>query len=208
MFYLIPGLGADERVFQNLRPVLRGDATAEIPRVISAAREVLENINALTGQDAALRTTLANLQAMSGKLNGPQGAMGVLFGNEADALKLVAALDRANTLLARMDTLAARVDGLAVKTDSHVFGPDGVMKEARATVVQLNTLLTETRTSLKQVDAVLAEAQAVGANVRTATTDLGGLRGNVESSLRKVEGLINDVNRKWPFSRETDIKLP
>src|SRR5512140_1696981 len=90
------------------RPVLRGDATAELPRVLSAAREVLENINAMTGQEAALRGSLANLQQVTEKLKGPQGALGVLFGNEADAKKLVAALDRANGLLARMDTLAAR----------------------------------------------------------------------------------------------------
>ena len=190
------------------RPVLRGDATAEIPRVIAAAKDVLENLNAMMAQDAALRTMLANLQAMTGKLNGPQGALGVLFGNEADARKLTAALDRTNTLLARMDTLAGRIDGLAVKTDTQVFGPEGVMKEARATVLQLNTLLGETRNSLSKVDAVLAEAQAVGANVRTATTDLGALRGDVEANLRKIEGLINEINRKWPFSRETDIKLP
>ena len=37
------------------RPVLRGDATAEMPRVLATAREVLENVNAMTAQDAALR---------------------------------------------------------------------------------------------------------------------------------------------------------
>ncbi|MDO8889205.1 MAG: mammalian cell entry protein, partial [Hydrogenophaga sp.] len=45
-------------------------------------------------------------------------------------------------------------------------------------------------------------------NTREATTDLGVLRGEVESSLRKVDGLINDINRKWPFARDTEIKLP
>ncbi len=47
------------------------------------------------------------------------------------------------------------------------------MKDARATVAQLNALLAETRTSLKKVDAVLVEAQGIGANVRGATNDLG-----------------------------------
>ena len=56
--------------------------------------------------------------------------------------------------------------------------------------------------------AVLVEAQAVGANARAATDDLGTLRGEVESSLRKVDSLINEVNRKWPFARDTEIKLP
>ena len=69
-------------------------------------------------------------------------------------------------------------------------------------------MLADTRTSLKKVDGVLAEAQAAGANVRGATADLGTLRGEVEANLRKIDGLINDINRKWPFSRDTEIRLP
>jgi hypothetical protein len=41
-----------------------------------------------------------------------------------------------------------------------------------------------------------------------ATEDLGTLRAEVESNLRKVEGLITEINRKWPFKRDTEIKLP
>ena len=190
------------------RPVLRGDATAELPRVLATAREVLENINAMTGQEAALRGSLANLQQVTEKLKGPQGALGVLFGNEADAKKLAVALDRTNTTLAHLERLAARVDGLAAKADTQVFGPDGVMKETRATVVELNRLLADARNSIARVDAVLAEAQGIGANVRGATADLGALRADVEANLRKIEGMINELNRKWPFARETEVKLP
>jgi phospholipid/cholesterol/gamma-HCH transport system substrate-binding protein len=183
------------------RPALRGDATAELPRVLASARELLENLNAMTGQDAALRASLANLQQVTDKLKGPQGALGVLFGNEADAKKLTAALDRSNAILARIDTLAA-------KADAQVFGPDGVMKETRATVIELNRLLADARTSMAKVDAVLAEAQGIGANVRGATTDLGALRADVDANLRKIEGMINELNRKWPFARDTEVKLP
>jgi phospholipid/cholesterol/gamma-HCH transport system substrate-binding protein len=183
------------------RPVLRGDATAELPQVLSAAKQTLENLAAITAQDAALRGTLDNLRATTEKLNGPRGALGAAFGNDADARKLITALDRANTLLARLDTLTA-------KADTQVFGPDGIAKEARATVVQLNQLLAETRASLKKVDALLVEAQGIGANVRGATNDLGGLRSEVEANLHKIEGMIDQLNRKWPFAKDTEVKLP
>jgi phospholipid/cholesterol/gamma-HCH transport system substrate-binding protein len=184
-----------------VRPALRGDATAELPRVLASAKEVLENVSAMTAQDAALRASLANLQEVTAKLNGPRGALGVMFGNDADAQRLVATLERANVLLARMD-------GLAVKADSQVFGPDGLMKDARATVAQLNGLLAETRVSLKKMDAVLVDAQGITTNVRGATADLGALRNDVEANLHKIEGLVNELNRKWPFARETEVKLP
>jgi phospholipid/cholesterol/gamma-HCH transport system substrate-binding protein len=214
VFTLVRGLvgGTNIRAFTGLptdpplpdgaeRPVLRGDATAELPAVLSTAKQVLENVNAMTAEDAALRGAIANLRDVTEKLKGPKGALGVAFGNDADAQKLVAALDRTNTLL-------ARVDGLAAKADTQVFGPEGVMKEARATVVQLNGLLGETRASLKKVDAVLVEAQGIGSDVRGATSDLGALRADVDANLRKIEGMINELNRKWPFARDTEVKVP
>ncbi len=48
----------------------------------------------------------------------------------------------------------------------------------------------------------------MASNVRVATTDLGALRAEVEVSLRKVEYLVDEVNRKWPFARDTELKLP
>ena len=124
----------------------------------------------------------------------------VEMGSDAEAQKLSLTLDRVNALLARLD-------GMAAKADTQVLGPDGVVQHSRATVVQLNALLSEARGTLKKVDGVLAEAQAVASNAREATTDLGALRSEVDSTVRKVEQLVEEVNRKWPFARDTELKL-
>ncbi len=200
------GMLADEPLEDGaVRPVLRGDATAEIPQLMASARELLTNLNALTAQDAALGSTLSNVQELTERLKGPGGVLGALMGSETDAKKLVTTLDRTNQLLARLDTLASRAD-------RQVFGADGnkdaLVPEVRAAVGQLNDLLADTRASLKKVDAVLVEAQAVGANAREATTDLGALRAEVESNLRKIDSLVTEINRKWPFARDREIKLP
>jgi phospholipid/cholesterol/gamma-HCH transport system substrate-binding protein len=184
-----------------VRTVLQGDAAGEVPKLIASAKDLIESLSSLTGSNGSLGASLGNLQVLTTRLNGTGGALAVLLGGEAEAKKLQVTLDRSNALLARLDTLAA-------KTDVQVFGEKGVMPETRATVVQLNALLGEARTSLKKVDAVLVEAQAVGANAREATNDLGTLRGEVEASLRKVEGLITEINRKWPFKRDAEVKLP
>jgi phospholipid/cholesterol/gamma-HCH transport system substrate-binding protein len=81
------------------------------------------------------------------------------------------------------------------------------LQESRATIVQLNAMLGDARGTLKKVDALLAEAQAVAANARVATTDLGALRNEVDSTVRKVEQLVDELNRKWPFARDTELKL-
>lgn len=184
-----------------VRTVLQGDVSAEIPKVITATRELIENLNTLVGSGGAVGGTLGNIQTLTAKLNGPSGALGVLLGNEQDAKKILTTLDRTNALLARLD-------GLAAKTDTQVFGDKGVLPETRATVVQLNALLGDARESLKKVDTVLQNAQAISANAKDATADLGVLRADVETSLRKIDGLVNEINRKWPFARNTDIQLP
>lgn len=183
------------------RKVLVGDATAELPRLVAEARELVRNMTAITAPDAPLATSLGNVQTVTEKLKGPRGALGVLMGNEQDARKLVAALDRTNALLARMD-------GLVAKTDAQVFGADGLMRDARATIVQLNATLGEARATLQKVDAVLEEAQVIAANTKVATTDLGALRAEIEVNLRKVESLVDEINRRWPFARDTEIRLP
>ncbi|HEV7815894.1 MAG TPA: MlaD family protein [Janthinobacterium sp.] len=187
------------------RTLLVGDAGAEIPKMLAAAREVAQNLSALTASGSALELTLANVQTATGKLNGPSGAMGVLVGDDKNAQLL---MERTNALLATVDRLASKADGLIAKTDSRVFGKDGVMDDTQATVRQLSALLGDARNSLKKMDAVLVEAQAVGANARAASADLGTLRAEVDSNLRRIEQLVNEINRKWPFARDTEIKLP
>ena len=187
------------------RALLVGDAGAEIPRLLAAAKDLLENLNKLTAENSALAASLANVQGVTGKLNGPGGAMGLIAGDDKNAQQLV---ERANKLLITVNALATKADSLIGHADTQVFGKQGLTTDAQTTIVQLNGLLADARNSLKKMDAVLVEAQAVGANAKEATADLGVLRGEVESSLRRVEQLVNEINRKWPFKRDTEIKLP
>lgn len=190
------------------RPVLRGDANEEIQRVIGAARDVLDNLNEITAPNSELNQAMANLQVFTRKLQSRQGALHAIFGNEADARKLVVTMDRASAALARAERLMGNADRMVVNADRQVFGPDGLANDARTTVRQVQVLLDDARGSMQRVDKVLEEAQGAAANVRGATEDLGPLRGEIETNLRKIEDLINDLNRKWPFAKEREVQLP
>ncbi|MBY0238547.1 MAG: MlaD family protein [Burkholderiaceae bacterium] len=180
------------------RALLVGDMAGQVPQLLSAARDLLANLNNLTATDSALDLTLKNVQGVTGRLNGPGGAMGLIAGEDPKAQQL---LRNANALLLTADRLVGNAN-------QQVFGKQGVMTDTQAAVVELKGLLVDARASLKKMDAVLAEAQAVGANARVATQDLGALRTDVDSNLRKIEQLINEINRKWPFKRDAEIKLP
>ena len=200
------------------RTVLRGDAAAEIPKLTAAVRELLEQLNALTRADAPLARSLAHVEVATGRLAGPQGAAALITGNEADAARLLETVERSRQLLARADALTRRLDGVIARADRQLLGAregpdgpegrDGLVSEVRGTVRELHGLLGQARQSLLRVDAVLVQAEGVAANTREASNDLTALRAQVESSLRQVDGLIQEVNRKWPFARDTEVRLP
>jgi phospholipid/cholesterol/gamma-HCH transport system substrate-binding protein len=190
------------------RPVLRGDANEELQRVIGSARDLVDNLNSMTGSSSELNQSLANLNVFTKKLQGRQGALHAVFGNEEDARQLLLALERANAAMARVDKLVGSADRLVNNADREVFGPNGLSAEGRAAIRQVQGLLTDARGTLQRVDAVLIEAQGIGANVKSATTDLGALRGDVEANLRRVEDMINDLNRRWPFAKEREVQVP
>ncbi len=191
-----------------VRAVLRGDATEEIPRLLSSVREVLENVQRVTAADSSLNASLGNVRTVTERMAGRSGMLAAALGSEENARKVFAALDRTNALLDSMGGVSARLGQTLDKADKRMFGAGGVMDETQKAVVQLNAILGDARESLKKADAVLADVQKIGSNARTATDDLGALRGEVDASLRKINGLIDEVNRKWPFKRDTEVKLP
>jgi phospholipid/cholesterol/gamma-HCH transport system substrate-binding protein len=183
------------------RSVLRGDTQEEIPRMVATLRSTLENIEQLTGPGGSLQTSLGNLRTVTERVGGRHGALGAVLGNDDDAKKVLAMIDRANALLASMGAVVA-------KADQRVLGPGGVVEGTQRAVDQANAILGELRDSLKRVDRILADAQSVSGNARAATADLAALRAEVDANLRKVTGLIDEINRKWPFRRDSEIRLP
>lgn len=192
------------------RSVLAGDATAEIPQMMTEARELLAHLGRLTAPDSALSGTLTNLQRTSGRLDaqlaGRHGALEALLGE--DAPQVAATLARTQQLLARLDALAQRADRVMVRADERLLGDKGLAADAQQAVRQLDALLSDARSSLRKVDGLLSDAQAVAEQARVASADLGALRAEVDASLRKVEQLVNELNRRWPFKREPELKLP
>lgn len=175
------------------RDVLIGDATAGIPHLVSSLRELADNLVRMTGDESPLNSGIANVRTVTGAMTGPRGALDGLLG-AAGARRIHESLEQTNRLLAQ--------------TNARLYGQDGLMDDAQRATGELNALLADVRASLKKTDALLDEARAIALNARVATEDLDVLRNEVEASLRRVSGLIEEVNRKWPFARERELRLP
>lgn len=197
------------------RNVLRGDVTEEIPRMVATLRSTLENIEQITGAGSGLRASVANLQTFTARLAGEHGALEAVLGDAEQAKKAIAVLERTNALLAELSKVASATERVVTKAERRVLDKGGLVDETSQAVVEARQLLSEARERLKQVgpildniQAVSADARAISGEARAASTDLVTLRAEVEESVRKLGHLIDEINRKWPFARDTEVKLP
>lgn len=190
------------------RPLYAGDTTKEIPEIIAQVKSILANINDMTKGDSSINQSLAHVKTMTESMTGEYGIVGGVLGGPENARKVVQALDRTNTLLTSLNGVSLKLDNMLAKTDQKVLGQGGVIDESHKAVTQINVILADVRESLKKADAILANGQAISADVKEATTDIGALRGQVDDSLAKVNHLIDEINRKWPFARDVEVKLP
>ena len=197
------------------RSLLTGDVTQEIPILVEKVKTILANVADMTGKDSAVNRSLGSVATVTGRMAGEYGVLEGVLGGPDKARQVVAALDKANGLLANLNGVSLKVDGILAKADSQVFGPAGVMDQTRQSVTQVNALLGDVRHSLKQADAILANVQTasgdvarITGNVSAATTDLAQLRVEIDDSVGKVNHLINEINRKWPFARDVEIRAP
>lgn len=166
------------------RPLIRGDAFGEIQKLVLPLRQALENLVRVTEL-----------------LQGPQGALRVIFGNETDARRVVTTINRSNEVLENMNR---QVFG-ANRSD----GNPGLVMEAQSAIVALKALLADVQKSVEKADAILADGQAIAGNVKGATDDLAVLRAEIDRNLRTIDALLLDISRKWPFSKgASDVRLP
>jgi phospholipid/cholesterol/gamma-HCH transport system substrate-binding protein len=181
------------------RTVLKGDASSELPKLVASMKDLSDNLVRMTSDDSALNNTIGNAEQLTLALKNPKGALKTLLGEDANQISL--ALKQTNAILAQAQKLTQ-------KTDQKVFGETGLISDSQKTVKNLNATLEDTRNSLKKMDAILADTKIITANTKDATQDLIILRQEVDANLRKIDSLVNDINRKWPFARDTEIKLP
>ncbi len=176
------------------REVLIGDAAAGVPQLVATMQQLVQNLEHMTNEQSALIASLEQMRQFTTAMNGRYGALTALLGDEKHAREVVEALARTNQLLASVD--------------KRVFGANGLMDESQRSVSELAGLLAEARSSLKKVDATLDDARQIARNARVATDDLDALRNEVEASLRRISAMTEELNRKWPFARERELKLP
>jgi len=174
--------------------LLSSDISKEIPVLVERVKAILDNVEHLTRKDGEINATLANIKTLTGRMTGEYGMLEGLLGSPEKARAVTDSLEKLRTLTAKLDSLAA-------KTDQWLYAQDG-------TAQQVQLMLNDAQSSLKKMDALMANAVEISADVKGGTQDIASLRAEIDDAVRKANALIDDINRKWPFAHEPEVKLP
>lgn len=181
--------------------LVSSDISKEIPGLVERAKAILANLEHLTRPDGELNATLANMKTVTGRMTGEYGVLEGVLGSPEKARAVTDSLDKIRALTTRLDALSA-------KTDQWLFARHGVAENTRESLAQMRLMLNDAQSSLKKADAMMSNAVEISANVKDGTRDLAQLRAEIDDAVRKASSLINEINQKWPFAREPEVKLP
>jgi phospholipid/cholesterol/gamma-HCH transport system substrate-binding protein len=188
--------------------LLSSDISKEIPELVERVKAILANVEYLTRKDGEINATLANVKTVTGRMTGEYGVLEGVLGSAEKARAVTDSLDKTRALITKLDGLALKMDGMAAKTDQWLFAKDGVADLSRESLAQVRLMLNDAQSSLKKADALMSNAVEISANVKDGTQDIAKLRAEIDDAVRKANALINEINKKWPFARDPEVKLP
>jgi phospholipid/cholesterol/gamma-HCH transport system substrate-binding protein len=174
--------------------LLTSDISKEIPALVERVKAILDNVEHLTRKDGEINATLANAKTITGRMTGEYGMLEGLLGSPEKARALTESLDNVRAL-------TQKLDGVIGKTDKWLYARDGVAE-------QVQLMLNDAQTSLQKVDALMANAVEISADVKEGTQDVAALRSEIDDAVRKANALVSEINKKWPFARDPEVKLP
>jgi phospholipid/cholesterol/gamma-HCH transport system substrate-binding protein len=192
------------------RQLIRGDAFGEIQKLVQPIQELLDRL-----------VKIVEI------MQGPQGALRLIFGNEQDARRVVSAIERSEVLLENLNRQVFGVNNrenaglvrashdvvnelktLLSQTRESIEKVNDILNQSKDSVDKVNAILDDSKETVGKVNSILDEGQVIAENARKASKDLDLLREEIESNLRKIDVLLEEVSRKWPFAKDPQIKLP
>ena len=188
--------------------LLTSDISSELPALVERVKAILDNVEHLTRKDGEINATLANVQTVTGRMTGEYGMLESILGSPEKARAVTDSLDKTRALIIKLDGLALKMDGMAVKADAWLFTQDGVADQTREALAQVRLMLNDAQSSLKKADEMMTNAVAISADVKEGTQDIAALRAEIDDAVRKASALVNEINKKWPFKRDPEVKLP
>jgi len=184
----------------------------DINETIKKLEPVVERLNRITINIETLTENLANPKgdvnqilrhtaSLIERLAGTESLLELAVGNPDTVAAVQAALQNTEGITAEMTLILQKVDAMAAKSDESLYGKNGIFPSLR-------TLLLDLVGKLAKLDQFIIHVNNVGANVDASTKDLKVLRKDIDAAVSNINNLVKELDRKIPFKKDPQIKLP
>jgi phospholipid/cholesterol/gamma-HCH transport system substrate-binding protein len=184
----------------------------DINETIKKLEPVVERLNRITINIETLTKNLANPKgdvnqilrhtaSLAERLAGTESLLDLAVGNPDTVAAVQAALQNTEGITNEMTLILQKVDAMAAKSDESLYGKDGIFPSLR-------TLLLDLVGKLAKLDQFIIHVNNVGANVDASTKDLKVLRKDIDATVSNINNLVKELDRKIPFKKDPQIKLP
>ncbi len=189
--------------------VMTVDNIAEIARKVqpimervSQMADHLENTMAqIASPQGDINKILKNTELLTAKLSQKNSLLEMAVNDQAAVQAIHESLRKTKDLVAQLDTILKRVDQMAQKTDEGLYGREGLLPGA-------TKLLAETQLKLDKLSVSLDNVNKITGDIADSTTNIKRLRKELDSTVGNVNELVTEINRKIPFRKQPEIKLP
>mgnify|MGYP000856797898 FL=1 len=173
--------------------------------IIDKANQILENVEQITANladpNGEVRGILRNAQKITGNFTDKKSALEIAVGDPQSIQAIYDSLRKLKDITARAEEILRKADAIAGKTDESVYGPEGLLSE-------ISAILKDLLAKMKRLDVTLENVNKITTEASDAAKDLKVLRSDFDAGIRAIGDLANEIEKKIPFKKEPEIKLP
>lgn len=222
VFIINKPLIGSPRIVISTRDTSSPPLSTEKVKEVVIANDINETIKKLEPVVERLNRITINIETLTANLADPQGDVNQILRNTATLAERAAqaesllelavadpksvravqtALQNTEDITHQLTRILEKVDAMAEKSDESLYGKNGVFPSLR-------TLLLDLVGKLAKLDTFLVHVNNIAANADESTKDLKVLRSDIDETVNSINSLVKELDRKIPFKKEPQIKLP
>jgi len=216
-----PLIGAP-RIVLSTRNMSSAPLSTETVKEVVVANDINETIKKLAPVVERLNRITINIETLTANLADPQGDVNQILRNTASLSERFAgtksllelavedsesvhavheALKNTKGITDQITLILKKVDVMAEKSDESFYGKNGILPSVRA-------LLLDLVAKMAKLDKFIDHVNNIGANAEESTKDLPVLRNDIDETVNSINSLVKELDRKIPFKKDQQIKLP
>jgi phospholipid/cholesterol/gamma-HCH transport system substrate-binding protein len=156
------------------------ESAKSIQEILSRVRDITVRVDGILKKDSLLEMAV---------------------GNPESAKSVQEILGRARDITVQVEGILRKADAMVGKTDGEIYGSDGVLPLVRNILRDLLAKLAALSITVENINKISGEASE-------STKDLKVLRSDLDSGVRAIGNLADELDRMIPFKAKPEIKLP